>query len=289
MSVTNLKSFRDLHYIFMRTLIVNCLLLVCFCQTNNTVQAKAVAKQNHRSSTAAVHSGSVYPQFASSYGAIHWLPEQMPLKVFVAQGQTVEQIIDPAISASAFNVDNLDHWPDVAANLFEQPEQINQLPIAQGYLPEFYQAAIAGISQWKVFEKEGLFSFEFTNDPGDADIYVFWVNHFVNNLGLGLFAKDIRGYTAKRSFWYREILSGAQAQFKPVITLLRTTTQSGEEMPIAAIKASAAHEFGHALGIEGHSNNPQDLMSIYYGRGVISANDAATVRHLYHMTPILVP
>lgn len=111
----------------------------------------------------------------------------------------------------------------------------------------------------------------------------------MTKLGFGLLANDIRGYTAKRSFWYREISAGAQAQFKPVITLLRVTNQRGEAMPLSHIKAAAAHEFGHALGIEGHSNNPQDLMSVFYGRGVISPNDAATIRHLYHMPPDLVP
>jgi predicted Zn-dependent protease len=55
------------------------------------------------------------------------------------------------------------------------------------------------------------------------------------------------------------------------------------------MRASAAHEFGHALGIEGHSTNPNDLMSIYYGHGVVSANDAATIRYLYHLTPDLIP
>jgi predicted Zn-dependent protease len=213
----------------------------------------------------------------------------MPLKVYVSHGQSVENIIDPSINASAFNVDNRFHWTDLAANLFEHPEQLSALPIAQGYFPEYYQAALAGISEWKLFEKEGLFSFVFTDDPSDADIYVFWVNHFVDKLGLALFANDIRGYTAMYSNFYRAILSGAPVQFKPVITLLRTTNQRGEAMPLGQMQAASAHEFGHALGIDGHSTNPQDLMSIYYGRGVISPNDAATIRHLYHLTPDLVP
>ena len=70
---------------------------------------------------------------------------------------------------------------------------------------------------------------------------------------------------------------------------MRTGSQSGEPIPYDHMKASAAHEFGHALGIEGHSSNPQDLMSIYYGRGVVSPNDAATIRYLYHQAPDLVP
>ncbi|MGC8054832.1 matrixin family metalloprotease, partial [Salmonella enterica] len=47
------------------------------------------------------------------------------------------------------------------------------------------------------------------------------------------------------------------------------------------MRASAGHEFGHALGIDQHSTNPYDLMSVYYGRGVVSNNDAATIRYIY--------
>ncbi|MBK9769440.1 MAG: matrixin family metalloprotease [Candidatus Obscuribacter sp.] len=57
---------------------------------------------------------------------------------------------------------------------------------------------------------------------------------------------------------------------------------------LGRMKAAATHEFGHALGIEGHSTNPQDLMSMYYGRGVISPNDAATLRYLYCLQPDLI-
>ena len=273
----NSKSFR------ISLLII---LFLCHYLLSNATRAIAAPK---KSSKTVVNSASVYPQFRSSYGTIHWLVEQMPLKVYVSPGQSVEKILDPTVGACAFNIDNLNRWPDIAAQLLQQPEQIANLPLAEGYFQEYYQAVIEGINEWKPFEKEGLFSFVFTNDPSDADIYFFWVNHFVTKLGFGLLANDIRGYTAKRSFWLKEINAGAQADFKPVVTLLRTTDQRGNPMPISQIKAAAAHEFGHALGIEGHSTNSNDLMSVFYGKGVISSNDTATIRHLYHLAPDLIP
>ncbi len=231
----------------------------------------------------------VYPEFRSSYGTIRWISDQMPIKVYVAPGLTLDSIIDPQLGAPMTNVDGRDRWPDLVADVISNPQTFQSLPVALGYSPEHYQAAVQGINSWKAFERDGLFKFQLVEDPGDADIHVFWTNHFVNKLGLGLFQNDIRGYTAKRSFPYKAIMSGKQAQFKPVVTLLRTTESNGVSMPFMKMKASAAHEFGHALGIEGHSPYASDLMSVYYGRGAISTNDAATIRYLYHMTPDLIP
>lgn len=233
-------------------------------------------------------SGVVYPEFRSNYGTIRWVADQMPVKVYVAPGLTLDSIIDPQLGAPMTNVDGRDRWPDLVADVVSNPQQFQSLQVAQGYVPEHFQAAVQGINSWKAFERDGI-KFQIVDDPAEADIHVFWTNHFVNKLGLGLFQNDIRGYTAKRSFPYKAILSGKQAQFKPVVTLLRTTEGNGVTMPFVKMKASAAHEFGHALGIEGHSPYASDLMSVYYGRGVISTNDAATIRYLYHCTPDLIP
>ena len=233
--------------------------------------------------------GAVYPEFRSNFGTIRWIADQMPIKVYIAPGLTLDSIIDPALGAPFTNVDGRDRWPDLVADVISNPQTFQSLQVAQGYAPEHFQAAVQGINSWKAFERDGLFKFQIVEDPSEADIHVFWTNHFVNKLGLGLFQNDIRGYTAKRSFPYKAIMSGKQAQFKPVVTLLRTTEANGVTMPFMKMKASAAHEFGHALGIEGHSPYPSDLMSVYYGRGAISTNDAATIRYLYHMTPDLIP
>lgn len=233
--------------------------------------------------------GTVYPEFRNRAGSIRWIKDQMPLKVYVSNGRAVDGFIDPDLGATYFNVNNLDLWPDYIAQILDDPEKLNQLPQAEGFVPEHYQAVLQGINMWKPFEKEGLFSYQLTNDPQDADIYVFFVNHFVDKLGLGLFAGDIRGYTAKRCFPLKAIMAGGHASFKPVLIMLRTIDSTGVPMPFNKMKASAGHEFGHALGIDGHSTNTNDLMSGYYGRGVLSTNDAATIRYLYHLTPDLIP
>ncbi|MGE0262718.1 MAG: matrixin family metalloprotease [Candidatus Obscuribacterales bacterium] len=230
----------------------------------------------------------VYPEFRSAHGVIHWLKEQMPLKVWVSDGLAIDAILDPQLGAPYANTKDVAKWPDLVAHILDHPEKLQALPVAEGYSPQHKQAALAGINSWKPIEKEGYFSYVLTDDPMEADIHLFWVNHFVDQRGMALFQNDIRGYTSKRSFPYKMIMQGRQMPFKPVVIILSTTDRQGQ-LSVAKMKAAAAHEFGHALGIEGHSSNPADLMSIYYGNGSISPNDAATVRYLYKLTPDLVP
>ncbi|MBY0358163.1 MAG: matrixin family metalloprotease [Candidatus Obscuribacterales bacterium] len=260
------------------------LCLIVFAGLNSTL-----ARPTSKPAPKRPASGQVYPQFRSQYGVIHWLPEQMPLKVYVSPGSCLDGYVDESTGAPRTNVDNKADWPFLAAQVLSSPEALNSLPQAQEFNEGMRQAATQGIQMWKAFEREGLFRYELTDNPADADIYVFWTHHFVNKLGLGLFANDIRGVTSKESFPYKAILAGGQADFKPVVILLRTTEPGGTPMPYDKLRAAAAHEMGHALGIEDHSPNPGDLMSIYYGRGVISANDAATIRYLYRLTPDLIP
>lgn len=237
----------------------------------------------------AVAQNGVYPEFKSKFGVIRWVKEQMPLKVYISQGLTLDSLIDPQLGAPYTNIDNLAGWPNLVASVVQNQKQWQALNRAEGFLPGHYQAALEGIGAWKIFQNEGIISYDLTNDPQEADIYVFFTKQFVDKLGMALFANDIRGYTSKTNFNYKAVLSGAKANFKPVVIILRTTDQHGAPMTLGRMKAAATHEFGHALGIEGHSTNPQDLMSMYYGRGVISPNDAATLRYLYRLQPDLIP
>lgn len=246
----------------------------------------------------AAPAAAVYPQYRLPSGqAAHWIAEQMPVRVWVSHGASLDQIIDPATGAPVTNTANTKGWPDAVMGVMQSPEGIGNLPAAPGFSEQHWQAAVAGINSWKFLEKEGLCSYELVDNPDDADIYVFWTNHFVNKLGLALFENDIRGYTAKyllptsavRQAIARNDLEMVRRSRKPVVILLRTTAADGSPIALDKMKASAAHEFGHALGIDGHSPFPTDLMSVYYGRGVVSANDAATMRYLYRHAADLMP
>ncbi|HEY9720198.1 MAG TPA: hypothetical protein V6C69_22150, partial [Trichormus sp.] len=180
-------------------LIVNRLsVLIMTVATTTALLAAAVSAQHsHSRGTPARQpaAGGVYPQFRAPGGqVVHWLGEQMPLKIYVSPGTSLDSLIDPALGAPYTNVDSKEHWPDLVAGVVQNSAQLQALPKAEGFTQDQYQAALQGINSWKNVGG-GVFSFQFTDDPGDADIYVFWTNKFVNKMGLALFENDIRGYT----------------------------------------------------------------------------------------------
>ncbi|MBX9689516.1 MAG: hypothetical protein K2X27_22595 [Candidatus Obscuribacterales bacterium] len=246
--------------------------------------------------------GQVYLQaLLGGSKVVRFIPQEMPLRVCISPGICIDAAgVDPSTGGPLSNVDNVSGWPKLVGDLKNNPELFNNLPQAEGYAEQMWQAAAQGISQWKRFQNEGLFSFEISEDPQDADVYVFWTHHFVNKLGMALFANDIRGYTSKHLLPYPAVQnalnSGNSDLLKrsrlPVVMILRTTDLKGAQstsMPLPKIVAAAAHEMGHVLGIDQHSPNPADLMHVNYGNGVVSANDAATIRFIYHRNPDLLP
>jgi hypothetical protein len=274
------------------------LMLVAAVGITASLHPVEAARRPAARSAAPAQSASIYPQYRLPSGqSAHWIAEQMPVRVWVSHGLSLDQIIDPATGAPVTNTANTKGWPDAVINVMQDAEAANRLPIAEGFSEQEWQAAVAGFNSWKFLQKEGLVTYDFVDNPDDADVYVFWTNHFVNKMGLALFENDIRGYTAKYLLPTSAVLQAIQRNDlemvrrsrKPVVILLRTSESNGNPIDLGKMKASAAHEFGHALGIDGHSPFAGDLMSVYYGRGVVSANDAATIRYLYRHPADLMP
>jgi predicted Zn-dependent protease len=78
-------------------------------------------------------------------------------------------------------------------------------------------------------------------------------------------------------------LTGLPGQVKVIVTVDREATASA-----LAFEALVAHEFGHALGIGGHSPNANDVM--FAAPAVIgpSRNDSRTLRYVLHRHPNLI-
>lgn len=247
--------------------------------------------------------GSVYPQFKNPYGVVRWIPQQMPLKVFITHGLSIADWRNPQLpemvndlGGPLASMDSLNQWPRLVKNII-YGEKFSQLTVASGYNEDMWRAVAQGIGQWKAFEKEGLFKFDLTDNADEANVFIFWLPHFTNKMGMAITQNDTKGCTSKDIFPYKviqQVLSGQippeRVDFKPVVVQLVTCERPfGGPIPLGKLVSASAHEMGHVLGIDGHSTNPADLMCINYGRGVVSPNDAATIRYLYHLNPDLVP
>lgn len=275
-------------------------LMLCLVTLLPTM-ANAAKKQGGGSG--ARPAGGVYPQFRSPFGVVRWVPEQMPIKVMITHGLTISDWRNPELpemvndyGGPIASMDGLAQWPKLVKDIV-QNERFGKLRVADNYNEDMWRAAVQGVNQWKAFEKEGLFRFELTDNPDDANVFIFWTPHFTNKMGMGITQNDTKGCTSKDIFPYKviqQVLAGQispdRVDFKPVVVQLVTCERPfGPPIPLGKLVSASAHEMGHVLGIDGHSTNPVDLMCLNYGRGVVSANDAATIRFLYRSRPDVVP
>ena len=106
-------------------------------------------------------------------------------------------------------------------------------PRNQSLYKENYRQYIA--ESLKVWDEAlgGRLKYSYTNNPKEADITVDWVSSFRD--------RYVAGLTTYR-------VGHAAIEIKTI------------GVPEADIKGNIIHEFGHALGISGHSNNPDDIM-----------------------------
>jgi tetratricopeptide (TPR) repeat protein len=72
------------------------------------------------------------------------------------------------------------------------------------------------------------------------------------------------------------------------ITIATHSAQTGEALELGELQTTAIHELGHALGLQGHSPYPDDIM--YYclnpaQTGQLTTRDKRTLHLLYKITP----
>ncbi|MBX9688726.1 MAG: hypothetical protein K2X27_18610 [Candidatus Obscuribacterales bacterium] len=205
---------------------------------------------------------------------VRWEARHMPLKVYVSPGKRLQE--------EAIQTINAQRPQEVLSMLSTNPQSLLNLADCPGWTPELSAAAIHGIEQWKEFQNEGLFSFEFVNDPSLANIFLFWTDRFTGDEGVGGVSTD--GNTVAVLYDANEVHSkeaglGKPIQGTPVIIELRVSDSFDK------IQKNAAHEFGHALGIKEHSPYNQDLMCVNGIARLLSNADKATIRWLYKQRP----
>lgn len=134
-----------------------------------------------------------------------------------------------------------------------------------GWRPDYNAYVLRALSLWE-HASGGVIKFRTVSDSRQADIRVSWQKMFSHNyIGVNHFQQ----------------IGSAIARADVHVA---TTHPAGRLLTPAEIYGTIVHEFGHALGIQGHSPYPGDIM--YFSQNPVqgsslSARDEKTIRLLY--------
>ena len=145
-----------------------------------------------------------------------------------------------------------------------------------GYRDSYYQDLMDSFSQWAVASGNRI-TFELSGNPSQSDITCYWTGD-QNKIMEG--GRALEGGLTK--------LNGQPVSATDIsITNARVTiltNRGGMSLSDDDMKKVCLHEVGHALGINGHSTNNNDVMFFSESPTVmpiLSNRDVATIRRLY--------
>jgi predicted Zn-dependent protease len=149
-----------------------------------------------------------------------------------------------------------------------------------GYRDIFMDA----IEDWSKASQDRL-KFVYVKSARKADITIDWTSN----------AYDVRrsGSDVEQGICFTQAISGGPADGtidKATIRILMIDPVNQKPLSDDSMKVTCLHEFGHAIGLRGHSNNNHDVM--FYSVSptvwpVLSKRDKATIARLYRDYPSL--
>lgn len=139
--------------------------------------------------------------------------------------------------------------------------------------PSYRNIVANAMNQWSR-ASGGQLNWTLTGNPGSADYTIGWTStqrEVSSGTEAGLTTTDTMVDPGSGS----ETIDHAQTRI--------LTRYNGRSLSDSQIAETTLHEIGHALGLEGHSSNPHDIM--YYaavkGQGGLTARDMNTISRLY--------
>lgn len=137
-----------------------------------------------------------------------------------------------------------------------------------------YKNIVAGaMNKWSR-ATSGAFNWTLTGSPASADYTIGW-HASQRQVSSGTEAGLTTTNTMVDPYSGAETIDSAHTRV--------LTRYNGRALSDAEVAETTLHEIGHALGLEGHSSNPRDIM--YYaatrGQGGLTARDMNTISRLY--------
>ncbi|MEW5820648.1 MAG: tetratricopeptide repeat protein [Cyanobacteriota bacterium] len=152
-----------------------------------------------------------------------------------------------------------------------RPKKVRQ------FLPEFVPAVKRGIDKW-VKDTKGTISITYVDSPETADVKITWREILDSKLaGSDAGTAYTAGVTTPE-------YSGKELFAMSII--LTTTDPNGKPHNPEDIEKVTTHEFGHAIGIMGHSESSGDIMfPNSQSDGQLTDRDINTITLLYELEP----
>lgn len=135
-------------------------------------------------------------------------------------------------------------WPPTAMPL---KVFINHGNNCKGFVPEFETALINSFLTWQNATR-GVLRFVPVDNPRVADIECAWTDS-TKKLSLAAEGGEARIETC-----------GAAIYHVTITLLTRIPDEPSDRLTVSLLQGISLHEIGHALGLDGHSDNAQDIM-----------------------------